>query len=121
MKSMIADIAVQVRKDTFDTLMQGPDMSEFFPVQNDQQLLDFMDRTNSEWPARRTEFAHYLFNCVSNSKKAFSKGLLKSLFSREYMRSVKWPTQRAWYFFSTLLILHNETNLFPLQKYFFSV
>lgn len=90
-KAMVASIAQHVERSTFKKVMSGPDMSEFFPVERGSQLVDFMDRQHPEWPARRDEFAFYLFNCITDYKKAFTKGLLKTLFTREYMSTVKWP------------------------------
>lgn len=94
-KSILLTLSHQIKKDTFGRLMKGPDLSEFFPVMRAKQLEDFMDRQHPEWSARRDEFAFYLFNCVTESKKAFTKSLLKTVFSREYMWTVKWPNSRA--------------------------
>lgn len=91
LKEMVATVAHHVKKSTFQKLMNGPYLSEFFPVTSADQLVQFMDRNHPEWPARRDEFAFYLFNCITDSKKSFTKGLLKSLFSRQYMSKVKWP------------------------------
>ena len=97
LKSMVSTVVHQVQKSTFKNVMNGPDLSEFFPVTKESQLLEFMDRQHPEWPARRDEFAFYLFNCVTDSKKTFTKGLLNRLFTREYMRTVKWPNSRSEY------------------------
>lgn len=91
MNAKVDGISHQVQTATFQTVMQGPDMSEFFPVKTPQQLETFMDRSHPEWPSRRSEFYNFLFTCVSDCKKTFVKGLLKSLFTREYMWKVKWP------------------------------
>lgn len=92
MRSDIAEVTAQIKKSTFNNIISGADMSDFFPVTRPQQLIDFMDKTHPEWPSRRTEFFSYLYNCISDSKKTFTKGLLKTLFSRPYMCTVKWPT-----------------------------
>lgn len=92
LKSEVLDIAFHVKKSTFTQLMSGVDLSEFFPVQKAQQLEDFMDRNHPQWEERKKEFHHFLFNCVTDNKKHFSKGLLKTLFSRQYMMTVKWPS-----------------------------
>ena len=85
-------ISYHVQKNTFQKAMGGPDISEFFPVEKAEQLHEFMDRSHPEWPGRRDEFYNYLYTCVTDSKSAFSKGLFKALFSRTYMRTVKWPS-----------------------------
>lgn len=99
LKTTVAKLEVQlqnvcllVQNATFFSVMQGADLSEFFPVRKAEQLKLFMDRDHPDWPSRRTEFYHYLYSCVSDSKKTFTKGLLKALFSREYMWTVKWPS-----------------------------
>lgn len=85
------NISQQVQRATFSTLMQGPDISDFFPVYRAEQLQLFMDKTHPEWPARRLEFYNFLFSTVTDSPKTFTKGVLKALFSRKYMLTVKWP------------------------------
>lgn len=93
LRSDMADVKLQVSKATFKTLMcGGVDLSEFFPVERPQQLLDFMDKTHPQWEERKNEFYCFLFNCITNSKKAFCKGLLKTIFTRKYMITAKWPT-----------------------------
>ena len=72
--------------------MNEVDISEFFPVTSTRNLEKFMDREHKEWPCRRREFYNYLLNIVSDNKKAFTKGLLKALFSRDFMMTIKWPT-----------------------------
>lgn len=94
-KAIIAkleDISYQVSKATFQSVMNEVDLSEFFPVHREEQLEDFMDRSHSDWPARKREFFNYLFNCVTDTSKEFSKGLLKALFARDFMMTAKWPS-----------------------------
>lgn len=91
-RSELAEVVHQVKKATYQSVMQGPDISEFFPVKKEQQLVDFMDRQHPEWEGRKREFYNFLFNCVTDDKKSFTKGLLKTLFSRDYMLTVKWPS-----------------------------
>lgn len=91
-KEQVYDLAIQMKKATFHTLMDTVDLSEFFPVEREAQLEDFMDRTHVDWPARRREFYNYMFNCITPGKKGFAKGLMKTLFSREFMWTTKWPT-----------------------------
>ena len=85
-------ISAQVHKATFTTVMSGCDISEFFPVERLEQLECFMDRSHPEWPSRRTEFYNFLFTIVSNTKRGFAKGLIKALFDRKFIVTVKWPS-----------------------------
>lgn len=91
MRSDISDVSFQVKKATFNNVMGGVDLSDFFPVVSTQQLEAFMDKKHPDWHLRRMEFYNFLYNCVTDCKKAFSKGLLKTLFTRQYMMTVKWP------------------------------
>ena len=85
-------VLAQVQKATFKSVMEGPDLSEFFPVENNEQLELFMNREHPQWEARKNEFYHYLYTISSNIKKGFARGLVKALFSRQYIRTVKWPS-----------------------------
>ena len=81
-----------VLQSRFQKAMSGPDMSEFFPVQKQEQLINFLDRTHPQWEARRDEFYNLLFTIATNNKSCFSKGLFKTLFSRTYIVQSKWPS-----------------------------
>ena len=81
----------QITKATFQACMQGADISEFFPVENNQQLESFMDRKDPEWPSRRAEFYNFLLT-IASTKKCFARGMIKALFSRQYISNVKWPS-----------------------------
>lgn len=91
LQSKLDNVAFHVHKSTFQKAMAGPDISEFFPVKNAEMLDLFMDRQHPKWPERRDEFYHYLYTCVTETKSSFCTGLFKALFTREYMRTVKWP------------------------------
>ena len=92
-KSRIESLSQQIETATFQTVMQSTDISEFFPVENNEQLELFMDRGHPDWPSRRSEFYNLLLSISSNSKKGFARGLIKALFTRPYVSLVKWqPT-----------------------------
>lgn len=91
MASKLDSVYTMVQKATFQENMRGCDISEFFPVENNEQLELFMDRDHPEWEARKAEFYHFLFTIASNIKKGFARGLIKALFTREYISSAKWP------------------------------
>lgn len=92
LEKKLDNMCFHVHKSTFKETMAGPDLSEFFPVERAEQLDLFMDRQHKDWPARRDEFYHYLYTCVTQSKSCFTTGIFKCLFSREYMGTVKWPS-----------------------------
>ena len=80
------------KKENFNRDMQAPDLGQFFPVQTPDQLEKFMDRTHPEWDARRQEFYNLLYTCISDQKNNFSKGLIYTLFTQDYIKIVKWPS-----------------------------
>lgn len=86
------NVVFLVQKSTLQTVMDESDISVFFPVTHADQIDQFMDRDHQEWNSRRKAFYNYLFTTITESKRAFSKGLLKSLFTRDFMLDVKWPT-----------------------------
>ena len=85
-------IAAQVEKATFQSSMQGADISEFFPVKRNDQIYLFMDRQHPEWTSRKQEFFNFLYTIASSNKKGFARGLIKAIFHREYIANVKWPS-----------------------------
>lgn len=86
-------ISTQVDNSTFQTLMSGSsDLSEFFPVENKEQLANFMNRQHPEWESRKTEFYNYLFTITTKNRGGFARGLIKALFSRKYISKNKWPS-----------------------------
>ena len=92
LESKLEVVSDQVRKATFNNLMQRCDISEFFPVETKEKLELFMDREHPEWNNRKTEFHNFLYTIASNVKKGFARGLIKALFSRQYIWKSKWPT-----------------------------
>lgn len=85
-------VVSMVNKATFNTNMRGCDLSEFFPVETKQQLQLFMDRDHPEWNDRKAEFYNFLYTIASKIKKGFARGLIKALFTRQYINSAKWPS-----------------------------
>ena len=92
-QSKIESLSQKIDSATFQTVMQSADISEFFPVENNEQLENFMDRANPEWPSRRSGFYNLLLSIASDTKKGFARGMIKALFTRPYICTVKWqPT-----------------------------
>ena len=90
--SKLEVISEQVHKATFQTVMSGADISEFFPVERSEQLELFMDRSHPEWNSRKAEFYNMLLTIATSVKKGFATGLIRALFTRPYICSVKWPS-----------------------------
>lgn len=93
LETLIQGISAQVHKANFKTLMADDvDLSEFFPVERKEQIEQFMDREHPEWNARKQEFYHFLYTLASKIKKGFARSMIKALFSRQYIKTVKWPS-----------------------------
>lgn len=85
-------LATQVHKAAFQSAMSGCDISEFFPVERKEQLEAFMDRGHPQWEDRKAEFYNFLYTIASKNKKSFATGLIKAIFSRQYICGAKWPS-----------------------------
>ena len=92
LETMLKTVVTQVQQATLMSAMQGTDISEFFPVENNQQLERFMDRDHPDWNSRKMEFYHFLYTTASDVKKGFARGLIKAIFSRSYILGAKWPS-----------------------------
>ena len=92
MASQLDAVCSQVQTATFITNMKGCDISEFFPVEKIQQIELFLDRSHPEWENRKTEFYHFLYTIASKEKRGFGRGLIKALFSRQFLSTAKWPS-----------------------------
>ena len=90
--SKLDSVSVQVQRATFNTVLNGCDISDFFPVETNQQLEAFMDREHPQWESRKLEFYHFLYTTASKTKRGFAKGLINALFKRTYISEVKWPS-----------------------------
>ena len=73
------------------------DISSFFPITDDEKLAQFL-RKDADYSKRIEMFDDMLFtHCNANfqvkiKKSTFRENLLRSLFSRLYLTSHRWPT-----------------------------
>lgn len=91
-QSNLEALGMQVHRATFQKAISGCDISEFFPVEKEEQLVAFMDRDHPQWEDRKAEFYNFLLSIASDNKKAFSTGLIKAIFTRQYISNAKWPS-----------------------------
>lgn len=91
-ESNLEALCIQVQRATFQKAMSGCDISEFFPVERQEQLEAFMDRDHPQWEERKAEFYNFLLSIASENKKAFATGMIKAIFSRQYISTTKWPS-----------------------------
>ena len=98
-----------LQKATFQTNMRGCDLSEFFPVERREQLELFMDREHKDWEDRKAEFYNFLYTIASKGQeKGFARGLIKAIFTREYINTAKWPS----YGYNFFLITLNQNSIY---------
>lgn len=106
-------IRTSISQFTFHIKMDIADITPYFPIKCDDDILNFLQR-DEEWNQRRKAsffwfilfihvlihfenhffsqaFYHLLFNTVTKNKKRFAHALLHILFTREYIRDHKWP------------------------------
>lgn len=91
MLAMVREIKDDMKQFTFHMRMDSVDLSEFFPLNTDDDVKRFMDRDDEEWPLRRRGFYHLLYTTVTTQKKKFASGLLHTLFTRSYIANHRWP------------------------------
>lgn len=91
MMSMLQEIKEGMLKNNYHMKMDTNDVSDFFPIKDEQSLKLFMDRTHSEWDARKHGFYHLLYTTITKKKKKFARALLHTVFSRPYISSHRWP------------------------------
>ena len=91
-ESNLEALAMQIQRATFQKAMSGCDISEFFPVEKHEQLEAFMDKDHPQWEERKAEFYNFLLSIASDNKKAFATGLIKAIFSRQFIMRAKWPS-----------------------------
>lgn len=89
--AIVRDQSSSVKQFMFHIKMSVNDISEFFPLESDAALEKFLNRSDPEWERRRNGFYHLLYNAVTNQKKRFAAALLHLLFTRDYVRTHKWP------------------------------
>lgn len=73
------------------------EIDRFFPIKTDLDLQNFMDKEDGDFKAKREEFENWLYCIVTQNlklKRPFESSLLAAIFSRDYIRSHKWPGPR---------------------------
>ena len=88
---MMREIKEDLLKFTFHMRMDYCDVGNFFPLKSDQDLQNFLDRSNPDWLLRMKGFNHLLYTTVTNNKRRFGVALLHTLFTRSYISSHGWP------------------------------
>ena len=88
--SMLKEIKSDMMQFNYHMRMDSADLSEFFPLADDNSLQKFMNRDDDQWPLRRRGFYHLLFNTVTKQKQKFAGALLHILFTRNFIANHRW-------------------------------
>lgn len=87
----VRDVKRDMKQYTFHLKMKYVDISDFFPLESDEKLEEFLDKTHEEWESRKTSFYDLLYNAVTDKRKRLACALLHLLFTRDFIRDHKWP------------------------------
>lgn len=74
--------------------VEGFNLRPYFPITSLTLLNDFISNSDGKFIEKKDEFFEYL-NSVSNldsDMDAFCAGLLKVLFSKDFIRTHRWPS-----------------------------
>lgn len=89
--SEVKQIKSDMTKYTFRLHMNCVDIAKFFPLESDDKLEEFMDRSHEDWDARKNSFYDMLYNTVTTKRKRLACGLLHLIFTRNFIGAHKWP------------------------------
>lgn len=73
--------------------MKSVNISEYFPVQDDETMNRFLLKDH-EYEDRKGQLFTILFNTVADTKKKFGIHVMKAIFSPNYILNHRWPTHR---------------------------
>ena len=108
MKTVMAylqDIKSEMKQFTYHCKMETVDIAKYFPLDNDEDMAEFMDRDDGQWDLRRKAFYHLLFTTITEKKNKFAGALLTTLFTRNFIKNHKWPGLEKYFFFRRQFLL----------------
>ena len=89
--------ATMVRLASKSDMEKKINIDDYFPIQNDNDLERFLDKTDGLFPEKRKEFENLLYCQVTKNlklKRPFEASLLGNIFSRDFISSHRWPGPR---------------------------
>lgn len=98
MMGIVKDLQEQVLRlsSKFD-MQKKEDIDNYFPVKVDSDLDRFLNKGDGQFKIRREEFENWLYCTVTKNirlKRPFETSLLAAVFTRDYIKSHKWPGPR---------------------------
>lgn len=94
MKAMTDIQATLLRVTSQMDMKKKVDIDDYFPINVDSDLQKFLSKDDGQFKIRREEFENWLYCHVTNNLKAkrpFESNILAAIFTRDYIRSHKWP------------------------------
>ena len=98
MMGIVKDLQEQVLRlsSKFD-MQKKEDIDNYFPVKVDSDLDRFLNKGDGQFKIRQEEFENWLYCTVTKNirlKRPFETSLLAAVFTRDYIKSHKWPGPR---------------------------
>lgn len=72
--------------------MDTTTVAKYFPIENQQQIYDFLDESDGCFDRRVQAFFEYLFLVRAETPKQFGEALQLHLFTKEYIKTHHWLT-----------------------------
>lgn len=83
----------ELQNSLFQFKMEAADVTEYFPTNDNETILRFMEN-DSTFNLRRRGFNNLLKTVATDTKKKFSDALLATLFTLQYKREFRWPCKK---------------------------
>lgn len=93
LKTLYLDVKKELSAFSFHMKMQTDDVSQFFPANDNETILKFMNE-DEQFNARRHGFDELLKTTISHTSKKFHEALLNTLFTVHYKSNTRWPCFR---------------------------
>lgn len=93
LKELYQEVKKEITAFTFHIRMGTEDVSRFFPANDNDMILKFMEQ-DGEFESRRHGFYELLKTTVSTTQKKFTDSLINTLFTVNYKGHHRWPCAR---------------------------
>ena len=88
---LVSDVKEELHLLKYKNDMNSVSVAKIFPVDNQQQLHEFMDDSDGLFQARCHGFYEYLYHVRAPTKKKFRENLKNLLFTDNYCQTHYWP------------------------------
>lgn len=117
MMAMMEDMqATLLRLSSHWDMQKEINIDDYFPINHDADVAKFLDKSDGLFPKKRLEFESFLYCNVTRNlklKRSFEASLLSIVFSRDFIRSHRWPGPRYYLLRKkkTLINMHARIKL----------